>query len=104
MNHEYYPDGWRLILIDNQVIKLFSSWSGGYLDGNSWRLNSGCTKIEPTEYGYDVHGYSGSIYSIHKHQGNLNAYSSSVYAKILAQEGVEEVSVERAIELLEELV
>lgn len=105
-NHSYIPDGYRFILIDTPdtpLIKLFASWSGGYLDADAWRMNSGCSSIVETEDNYLVYGFSGSCYTLRKHQGNLNAYSSSVYAKILVQSGVQEISVQEAIKILEEL-
>lgn len=102
----YNPDGYRFIRIDTPdapLIKLFASWSGGYLDADAWRMNSGCSKIVETEENYLVYGFSGSCYTLRKHQGNLNAYSSSVYTKILEQSGVQEISVQGAIKILEEL-
>lgn len=107
-----YPDAYRFILIDNFLIKLFASWNGGFAISEEWKLNSGVTDIIPlnttyVEYGYDVHGYSGSIYTIRSQQGSLNSYTSGIYASIIkklsdAGVPVEEISLERAIEILAE--
>jgi hypothetical protein len=107
-----FPDAYRFILIDNSLIKLFASWDGGWAISEEWKLNSGVTDIIPlnttyVEYGYDVHGYSGSIYTIRKEQGRLNSYTSGVYRGILkkledADVPVKEVSLQEAIEYLEE--
>lgn len=94
---------YRVLLINNTTVKLFRSFNGGYTGSDEWALNSGTTKIEVVEDGYVFHGYSGSEYFVPKQQGSLNHYTDSVYNKITFQEGVEEISVEQAIEILEEL-
>ena len=103
-------DGYRFLLIDNNLVKLFRSFDGGFAIGEEWALNSGCTKIIPVDdyyYYYQVYGYSGSIYTIHKEQGHLNSYTSSVLRGIVkrledADVPVKEVSLQEAIEYLEE--
>ena len=106
------PDAYRFILIDNSLIKLFASWDGGFAISEEWKLNSGVTDIIPlnttyVEYGYDVHGFSGSIYTIRKEQGHLNSYTSSVLMGIVKklEDGgvpVQEISLEEAVRILEE--
>ena len=102
-----YPDAWRFILIDNSLIKLFRSYDGGWCIAEQWMLNSGCTKIIPVDDYWQVYGYSGSIYTIHKEQGHLNSYTSSVLRSIVKklEDGgvpVREISLQEAIEYLEE--
>lgn len=107
-----FPDAYRFILIDNSLIKLFASWDGGFAISEEWKLNSGVTDIIPlnntyVEYGYDVYGYSGSIYTIRNEQGQLNSYTSGIYAniiKVLSDDGVpvKEISLQEAIDILEE--
>jgi hypothetical protein len=109
-----YPDAYRFILIDNSIIKLFASWDGGWAISEEWKLNSGVTDIIPlnttyVEYGYDVHGYSGSIYTIRKEQGHLNNYTSGIYRSIIkkledADVPVKELSLQEVIEYLEKNV
>jgi len=101
------PDGYRLIHIDNSLIKLFRSYDGGFAIGESWMLNSGCTKIIPVDDYYVVQGYSGSMYYIRKEKGILNSYTNGVYRSIIkkledAGVPVKEVSLQEAIEYLEE--
>lgn len=100
-------DGYRFLLIDNSLVKLFRSYDGGFAIGESWMLNSGCTKIIPVDDYYQIHGYSGSMYYIHNEQGKLNSYTSSVLRGILKklEDGnveVRELSLEEAIKYLEE--
>jgi hypothetical protein len=59
----YIPDSWVLVKINDSDHRVLAGWSGGYLDGNSWRLNSGVVRVERVPgAGYDVHGNSGSVY------------------------------------------
>jgi len=112
---DYQPDAYRLILLDNNLIKVFGDWYGGYLDDGAWRVNSGCTQIEEHDDHYKAFGYSGSTYYLNKSlndldkytQGKLTAYGTMEYNQILntLKEGgvdVKEISVEEAIKFLEE--
>ena len=46
--------------------KLFATKAGGYLDGDSWRLNSGIVEVrDQDDYRYFV-GESGSVYECRK--------------------------------------
>lgn len=66
---EYKPDNWVMIKILNDgkpFYKIVGGWSGGYLDGDAWRINSGVTKVEETEDRYFFYGNSGSVYECHK--------------------------------------
>jgi hypothetical protein len=44
---DYNPDKWVVVKIIGKdtppVHKVFACWYGGYLDGDSWKLNSGIT-------------------------------------------------------------
>ena len=101
-------DGYRFLLIDNSLVKLFRSYDGGWCIAEQWMLNSGCTKIIERETGmYAVCGYSGSIHVIRSEQGKLNNYTSGIYRSILkkledAGVPVKELSLQEAIEYLEE--
>lgn len=59
----YIPDSWVLVKIKNNDYRVLAGWSGGYLSGSSWRLNSGVARVERAPgAGYDIHGDSGSVY------------------------------------------
>ena len=63
------PNKWVLIEIwrgGKSLHKVFATWSGGYLDGDSWRLNSGISKTEFHEDHFVFQGYSGSNYKCYK--------------------------------------
>lgn len=70
---ETTPDGWSVIKIDTSLIddnepfyKVFASWKGGYLDGDSYRFNSGITRVTEDENYFYFFGESGSCYKCHK--------------------------------------
>ena len=100
----YSPDSYRVVLIDTptgQLVKLFASWSGGYCQGDEYRLNSGTELITEDEDSYFFYGYSGSCYKLRKSsQGNLTSYSAGIYNRILQQDGVYEITVQEAIDIL----
>lgn len=60
------PDKWVIVKISKEgeetIYKVFASWAGGYLRGNSWRLNSGIKSIYKEDGSYRITGYSGSHY------------------------------------------
>lgn len=59
--------------------KVFASWAGGYLDGDSWRMNSGIARVEEDDRHFYFYGFSGSCYKCHKDgYGIATAYSQSV--------------------------
>jgi hypothetical protein len=81
MTNHYIPDKWIIIEIssaEDSVRKVFATWSGGYLDGDSWRLSSGITKVEDKGDWYLFHNESGSIYQCYKNQYGTNSYSYGV--------------------------
>jgi hypothetical protein len=86
--NEYAPDAWQVIEIKgpNETIhKLFSTWYGGYLSGDAWKLNSGITSMKKVGKVYEVTGASGSIYRVpnHEHCYCTSAYTNSVLANLI---------------------
>jgi hypothetical protein len=94
----YYPDRW-LILKMPECYKVFGVWLGSYIHGQSWKLNSGITKVEEFDDHYLFHGYSGSIYNCSK-----NGYGSTAYGYSLLDGWGEDVIIVRNVEeVIEEL-
>lgn len=84
----YIPDGWALIkakLSDETTLyKVLGSWSGGYLSGDSWRINSGITSYEDLGEYVSFKGNSSSKYLCHKSGENrLNFMTVGVLDIIL---------------------
>ena len=66
----YHADSWVVLKVKEgkgtfPFYKVLAGWSGGYLDGDSWRMNSGITKVEIYGEHYIFHGESGSEYWCH---------------------------------------
>lgn len=65
----YTADNWVIakITVNNETIyKLIVGYSGSYLYGSSWRINSGITSVEEDETHFYFHGSSGSVYKSYK--------------------------------------
>jgi hypothetical protein len=78
---EYKPDRWIVLKIadgDKVGYKVMGGWYGGYLGSNSWRINSGISKVELDGDTYKFHGNSGSVYVCHKDAYGMTGLMSSV--------------------------
>lgn len=79
---QYTPDRWVILRVTPKRgetwYRLLGSWSGGYLHGDSWKMNSGITKVELVDDIFKIHGTSGSVYSGHKDSYGMTGYTSSV--------------------------
>lgn len=86
---EYIPDNWVVLKFKHLTIphmtgyKVLAGWSGGYLDGDSWRMNSGIARVEQDGDFWLFHGYSGSVYRCGKSRyglrnNNINIYNSLI--------------------------
>jgi hypothetical protein len=67
----YRPDNWvvfKMSAPDDSCTcyKVLGGWSGGYLGGDSWRMNSGIVSVEQKGETYEFHGSSGSCYICYK--------------------------------------
>lgn len=84
----YNPDKWVLLKFKHNgkiVYKVLASWYGGFANGDSWKLNSGCTKIEEDGQLYRFHGSSGSVYQVHKATYGMSSYTHGIYASFQKQ-------------------
>jgi len=78
------PERWVILKLPKDCYKVFGTWGGGYLDGDSWRLNSGINKVEQDDNFYYFIGFSGSCYKCHKKgYGTATSYGLSVLNKII---------------------
>jgi hypothetical protein len=85
------PEGWVIVKITDTsldkhppVYKVFASWRGGYLDSNSWKMNSGIKSVEETDTHYIFYGYSGSEYHCDKrYYGNSTGYAGMILQDII---------------------
>ena len=80
------PERWVIVKLPNNYYKVFGTWTGGYLDGDRWKLNSGISKVEQVENFYYFIGFSGSCYKCHKKgYGTATSWGLSVLNKIIEQ-------------------
>ena len=79
----YKPDNW-VIMKFPQGYKLLAGWSGGYLGGYGWRLNSGVTgchmEVDGDYYFFTSH--SGSTYRCHKDSYGLRMSTAHPYSLV----------------------
>lgn len=75
-----HPDNWVVLKITHpnreSVYKILAGWTGGYLDGSSWRLNSGVVKTEIDGDYFHFYGESGSVYICHKDRERLSVVTT----------------------------
>lgn len=88
------PDNWIIIkLPEDKGHKILAGWSGGYLHGNSWRLNSGIESYEEHDDYIDFKGYSGSIYRCFKSRETVRFNVMGVL-NTLIEHGAEQIDYE----------
>ena len=79
---EYKPHAWVIIHFkteDAEVYKVMGGWRGGYLYGDSWRLNSGIKEVRDNGDAYEFTGISGSVYICNKLDERMSGLMSMVY-------------------------
>ena len=89
---EYTPDNWVVLKInykDETLHKVLGGWSGGYLYGDSWRMNSGISEVTEDGDYLLFHGYSGSVYRCHKGGYRLRMNNAGVYNQLKENEAFE---------------
>ena len=77
----YTPDRWVIVEVNNGTEgtrKVFAGWVGGYLDGDSWKLNSGNVKEEEFDDRWEFTGYSGSVYTCYKSAYGMSGYMMNI--------------------------
>jgi hypothetical protein len=89
MSNLYNPDNWVVVKIsgNDPHYRVLAGWSGSYLGGNSWRMNSGITEVVETKYHYYFFGSSGSTYRCGKDSYMLRMNTAGVWASLQEQHG-----------------
>ena len=88
---EYSPDSWVVLKVKAgkgtfPFYKVLAGWSGGYLDGDSWRINSGITLVFDREDEIHFHGESGSLYRCPKGAYGLKMSTAGIYKDLCLQQ------------------
>lgn len=82
---EYTPHNWVVLKIaadGNTSYKVLGGWSGGYLDGDSWRFNSGIVRVVEENKSIEFYGSSGSCYVCRKDSYELTAAIAGIYNQL----------------------
>lgn len=85
MSSFYRPNNWVVIKLDDGKdphYRVLAGWSGGYLDGDSWRMNSGITGVEESDDYYYFSGSSGSTYRCGKGSYILRMNTAGIWARL----------------------
>jgi len=85
--NKYTPDRWLIVKITHEqtIYKIFASWVGGYLHGDSWRLNSGIVSVKQDGDFLLFEGSSGSVYKCHKDTYGTTGYGAGVLNDLIEQ-------------------
>ena len=81
------PDSWVIVEVVHegaQFQKILSGWSGGYLDGDSWRMSS---RIKEMNINIDqdyitVETDSGSVYNLRKGYQGLRMSNAGIWNEL----------------------
>tara|TARA_R110000782_G_scaffold108917_3_gene197624 strand:+ start:1230 stop:1754 length:525 start_codon:yes stop_codon:yes gene_type:complete len=84
------PDNWVVLEIMASVndtkpptYKVLAGWSGGYLDGDYWKLNSGIVEVRELDKSWVFIGHSGSEYVCGKEQYSLRMNNAGIYEEMI---------------------
>jgi hypothetical protein len=85
---EYIPDKWLIVKLTDtnknvSHYRVFACWYGGYAGSDSWKMNSGITKVTENDSHFFFEGTSGSVYVCHKDAYGANGYGSSVLSRLI---------------------
>jgi len=81
------PDSWIILEVNhegNQFQKILSGWSGGYLDGDAWRISSPIKNIHidiDKDY-ITVDTDTGSQYTLYKSAQGLQMSNAGIYNRL----------------------
>ena len=85
--NQHIPDKWVVVKIKGKdyplTYKVFGCWFGGYLDSNSWKLNSGIKSVTESKHYYLFQGFSGSVYKCNKDTYGTHMYGHGVLQDII---------------------
>lgn len=85
----YTPDKWLLVKITgtDPHYRVFGSWYGDFVNGDSYRLNSGIKSVTQDGNNYIFHGATGSEYICHREMYGAHMYGMSVLDRLVKNSG-----------------
>ena len=73
-----------LIMKLNEGYRVLGGWSGGYLDPDMWRLNSGIISFVKEKDGVRLfYGESGSVYKVNEKTEGLSTPMANIYEQLI---------------------
>lgn len=79
----YEPDSWVVMKGEDGHCRVLGGWPGGYLNGSSWRLNSGISFVEGGDSHLYFHGSSGSMYKCNKDSYEVSSGMYNTFNQLL---------------------
>jgi hypothetical protein len=80
--NDYIPDRWVIVKqVDDKndlSIRILSSWYGGYLGSDAWKLSSKILKFSEEDESYTFYTETGSIYNCYKNVYGMSSLASGV--------------------------
>ena len=81
------PDSWIILEVNHegeQFQKIISGWSGGYLDGDAWRMSSPIKEIniKVNQDFFTVDTESGSRYTLFRSRQGLRMSNAGIYNQL----------------------
>ena len=73
----YHPNKWLLLNYEAEV-RIFSSWSGGYLSVGSWRISSAVKSYTEDDKYLTFQTATGSEYICHKQMYGVTTYGGMI--------------------------
>lgn len=86
------PDSWAIVEVNHegkQFQKILSGWSGGYLDGDAWRMSSRIKEIniKVNQDFFTIVTESGSQYTLFKSRQGLRMSNAGIYNQLKEKYG-----------------
>lgn len=98
----YVPDKWVVLYHpEDDVHTILAGWSGGYLDGDSWRRSTPLKHVVEHDEYYEVINESGSVYECNKHSYGTNGITAQILAA--AGDRLQALDRDTAVQLVESL-
>ena len=96
----YIPDKFVIIKIDNhkEIYKVVGEWSCRFLNGGSWRINSGIKYYTQKNDTLSLYSHSGSVYNVNVESEGI----SSTMIPLLSQIGASVIEWDLAKHHIEE--
>lgn len=94
----YTPDVWVIVKLagskvqDSPYYRVLAGWYGGFAGSDSWKMNSGITKIVDCGTHYEIFGHSGSVYLCNKSVERFSGYTRSIFQSY-ANDNSDEVAI-----------